>query len=236
MRFLLALAAACALAAAADGPVLLLGPYEAERLIVHREPVRLPPEVARLGLHGEVRVTVEVSPEGVVRRVRLVSGHPLLAGPALQAVRRYRFRPVEVQGRAAAWRGLLRIAVPDAAPVPDRREARAVPRGRPATASAWSRRTSSGSPLRSSRTSRAAPLGHTASQTPQPMQRSQTTSGRPFSSTSASNGHAGTQAPQRWQRPASMPATNPDGARIGTPLFFIAWMPPQQHGQQLQIA
>lgn len=135
MRFLLALAAACALAAAADGPVLLLGPYEAERLIVHREPARLPPEVARLGLRGEVRVTVEVSPEGLVRRVQLVSGHPLLSGPALKAVRRYRFRPVEVQGRAAAWRGLLRIPVPDPVRGLDPREARAGPSVRPAPAS-----------------------------------------------------------------------------------------------------
>lgn len=130
MRVLLALAAACAAAAGADEPVLLLGPYEAERLIVHREPVRLPPEVEQLGLRGEVRATVEVGPDGRVRRVQLVSGHPLLSGPALEAIRRYRFRPVELRGRPAAWRGLLRIPVPDPVRVLDPREARAGPSGR----------------------------------------------------------------------------------------------------------
>jgi TonB family protein len=117
-------AAACT---AAEGQLLLFGPYEAERLIVYREPVRLPPEVEQLGIRGEVRVSVEVSPEGRVRRAELVSGHPLLAGPALKALRRYRFRPVEVHGQPAAWRGLLRIPVPGPAPRQDPRQARCVP-------------------------------------------------------------------------------------------------------------
>lgn len=135
MPFLAVLAAACGLAAApAAAQVILLGPNEAEHFILRREPVRLPPEVEELGIRGEVRVIVEVGPDGRLRRVQLVSGHPLLVEPALRALRRYRFRPVEIHGRPVAWRGQVRIPVPDPVPRQDPREARAGPGVRPGPA------------------------------------------------------------------------------------------------------
>ncbi|MCS7044112.1 MAG: energy transducer TonB [Bryobacteraceae bacterium] len=118
------LAAACAfVSVAASGQVILLPSFEAERHILHREPVRLPPEIGETGIRGNVVVSVEVDPEGRLRRVQLVSGHPLLVEPALRALRQYRFRPIYLSGRPVAWRGTLRIRVPTPAARQDPREA-----------------------------------------------------------------------------------------------------------------
>lgn len=113
MRFWVLMAAALAIPPGCGAaPRVVLGFGEAEKLILHAEPVRLPPEVERLGLRGTVVVRLDVAEDGHVVHAVLVSGHPLLAGPALRAAAQYRFRPLMVQGHPVRWRGLLRIPVP----------------------------------------------------------------------------------------------------------------------------
>ncbi len=50
------------------------------------------PELARrMNLSGVVRIQVTVSPKGDVKNIKLVGGHPVLAGAALDAVKKWRF-------------------------------------------------------------------------------------------------------------------------------------------------
>jgi len=52
------------------------------------------PELARkMNLTGTVKVEVVVSPNGSVKDAKVLGGHPVLAGAALDAVRKWRFEP-----------------------------------------------------------------------------------------------------------------------------------------------
>lgn len=52
------------------------------------------PEVARqLDITGAVRLQVTVGPDGKVRQVKLLGGHPLLADAAMTAVKQWRYEP-----------------------------------------------------------------------------------------------------------------------------------------------
>ncbi len=52
------------------------------------------PELARkMNLSGTVRIAVVVAPNGTVKEAKVVGGHPVLAGAALDAIRKWRFEP-----------------------------------------------------------------------------------------------------------------------------------------------
>jgi TonB family protein len=52
------------------------------------------PELAqRMKIAGVVRVLVTVSPNGSIKEMKLMGGHPVLGNAALDAVRKWRFTP-----------------------------------------------------------------------------------------------------------------------------------------------
>jgi protein TonB len=52
------------------------------------------PEIAkRLALQGTVRLEVEINPDGKVKSVKALGGHPILIQSAEDAVRKWRFEP-----------------------------------------------------------------------------------------------------------------------------------------------
>jgi TonB family protein len=51
-------------------------------------------------IQGVVKITVLIGTDGHVENIRLVSGHPLLAPAALQAVRQWVFEPTQSHGQA----------------------------------------------------------------------------------------------------------------------------------------
>jgi TonB family protein len=52
------------------------------------------PELARrMNLVGTVKIEVVVAPNGTVKDARVVGGHPVLAGAALDAAKKWRFEP-----------------------------------------------------------------------------------------------------------------------------------------------
>ncbi len=56
------------------------------------------PELARkMNIVGTVKVEVVVSPSGTVKDARVVGGHPVLAGAALDAAKKWRFEPASVE-------------------------------------------------------------------------------------------------------------------------------------------
>ena len=61
------------------------------RKVVQHDDPEYPAIAARMSLHGTVKLKVRIAPDGTVRSVECVGGHPLLAESALKAVRKWRY-------------------------------------------------------------------------------------------------------------------------------------------------
>jgi protein TonB len=78
-------------------PIRVGGHIQPPRRIRHVDP--LYPELARrAGVAGVVVLECVIDREGAVRRVRVVSGHPLLDTAAVAAVREWSYRPTLLNG------------------------------------------------------------------------------------------------------------------------------------------
>lgn len=52
------------------------------------------PELAhKMNISGTVKIEVTVAPNGTVKEARIVGGHPVLAGAALDAAKKWKFEP-----------------------------------------------------------------------------------------------------------------------------------------------
>ena len=67
-------------------------PDEARKVKSQVTPVY--PELAKhMNVHGRVRLEVKVTPEGKVKSIHILGGHPLLSAAAQRAVEQWRFEP-----------------------------------------------------------------------------------------------------------------------------------------------
>lgn len=56
------------------------------------------PELARkMNIAGTVKIEVTVAPNGTVKEARVIGGHPVLANPALDAAKKWRFEPAPAE-------------------------------------------------------------------------------------------------------------------------------------------
>jgi TonB family protein len=65
---------------------------DVERMVVLREEPEYPPIAAKMNLHGTVKLKIWISPDGAVRRLEYIGGHPLLAESALKAVKIWKYQ------------------------------------------------------------------------------------------------------------------------------------------------
>lgn len=65
------------------------------RKIVYQEEPAYPEIALKMNLHGMVKVKVWIAPDGSVRRLEYVGGHPLLAESALKAIKNWKFQPAQ---------------------------------------------------------------------------------------------------------------------------------------------
>lgn len=74
---------------------LLAGALNADdlpaRKIVHSQVPYYPDVAAKMSLHGTVKLRIWIAPDGSVRRLEYIGGHPLLAESALKAVKEWKF-------------------------------------------------------------------------------------------------------------------------------------------------
>lgn len=63
-------------------------------------------------LVGKCGVGVVITPQGEIAEVRLVYGHPIIASAALDAVRKWKFRPYVKDGHAVEIEGEVEVNVP----------------------------------------------------------------------------------------------------------------------------
>jgi len=75
-----------------------------ERLVVTKVAPEYPPDAKEQKIQGVVVLSVIIDKEGNVSEIQLISGHPLLAPAAIEAVKQWKYRsyllngsPVEVE-------------------------------------------------------------------------------------------------------------------------------------------
>jgi TonB family protein len=87
--------------AATAGPIHLGAQQTQSEDIVRRAKSKvqpLYPELARkMNIAGTVKIEVVVAPNGTVKDARVVGGHPVLAGAALDAAKKWRFEPASAE-------------------------------------------------------------------------------------------------------------------------------------------
>ena len=64
-----------------------------ERKLVRREEPDYPAIAEKMALHGSVKLKIWINPDGTVRRLEYVGGHPVLAESALKAVKGWKYEP-----------------------------------------------------------------------------------------------------------------------------------------------
>jgi len=64
---------------------------QASRAIVKKEDPEYPQLAKNMNLHGSVKLKIWIKPDGSVRRLEYVGGHPLLVESALKAVKNWRY-------------------------------------------------------------------------------------------------------------------------------------------------
>jgi len=61
------------------------------------------PQLAKQArIQGTVVLTAEISKEGTIQNLQLVSGHPMLAPAAIEAVKQWRYKPYLLNGEPVA--------------------------------------------------------------------------------------------------------------------------------------
>jgi TonB family protein len=64
---------------------------QTERQVTRREEPDYPELAKKMKLHGTVKLRIWISPDGTVRRLEYVGGHPVLAESALKAVKGWHY-------------------------------------------------------------------------------------------------------------------------------------------------
>jgi TonB family protein len=82
-----------------DGPqkIRVGGNVQAQMVISGPKPL-YPADAKQAGIQGVVRLNVDIGKDGTVQDVQLASGHPLLAPPAMDAVRQWVYKPTLLNG------------------------------------------------------------------------------------------------------------------------------------------
>jgi len=83
----------------ATKPVRISEPVE-QAMLIHRVEPSYPPLAKQIHLEGTVRLRAIVGRDGMVRDLEVLSGQPLLAKAACEAVLQWRYRPTLLDGEA----------------------------------------------------------------------------------------------------------------------------------------
>jgi TonB family protein len=84
--------------------LLLIGSASAadrpQRAIVQRLEPEYPEIAKTMNLHGTVKLRIWIKPDGTVRRLEYIGGHPLLAESALKAVKSWKYAAAQKETTA----------------------------------------------------------------------------------------------------------------------------------------
>jgi protein TonB len=75
-----------------------VSPGVAQALLIKKVEPEYPQEARDKHIQGAVILQVKISEAGDVKDARLISGHPLLAPPAIEAVKQWKYKPYLLNG------------------------------------------------------------------------------------------------------------------------------------------
>lgn len=79
-------------------PPIRIGGNIQDARVLHKPPPVYPPEAVEQYVSGKVQLEAIIGIDGRVRDLKLISGHPLLAPAAMDAVSQWRYRPTRLNG------------------------------------------------------------------------------------------------------------------------------------------
>ena len=71
-------------------------------LLIRKVQPNYPPLARQARIQGTVLLQAEISKDGTIENLRLISGHPMLAPAAIEAVRQWRYKPYMLNGEPVA--------------------------------------------------------------------------------------------------------------------------------------
>ncbi len=71
-------------------------------LLIRKVQPNYPPLARQARIQGTVVLQAEISKEGTIQNLQLISGHPMLAPSAIEAVKQWRYRPYLLNGEPVA--------------------------------------------------------------------------------------------------------------------------------------
>jgi len=71
-------------------------------LLIKRVQPNYPPLARQARIQGTVLLQAEISKDGTIENLRLISGHPMLAPAAIEAVKQWRYKPYMLNGEPVA--------------------------------------------------------------------------------------------------------------------------------------
>jgi TonB family protein len=77
--------------------------------LIHKVQPRYPDLARMIHLQGTVYLRAIIATDGTVRQLEVISGNPMLANPALQAVREWRYQPTRLNGEAVEVKTLITV-------------------------------------------------------------------------------------------------------------------------------
>jgi protein TonB len=71
-------------------------------LLIKKIQPAYPPLARQARIQGKVLLQAEISKDGTIENLRLISGHPMLAPAAIEAVKQWRYKPYMLNGEPVA--------------------------------------------------------------------------------------------------------------------------------------
>jgi protein TonB len=71
-------------------------------LLIRKVTPNYPPLAKQARIQGQVVLQAEISKDGTIQNLQLISGHPMLAPAAIEAVKQWRYKPYLLNGEPVA--------------------------------------------------------------------------------------------------------------------------------------
>ena len=100
---ILALLSVClSLGVATADDVVRVSEGEARKMLMTKVDPEYPVMAKQLRLSGKVQVDCFIDPSGAVEKVQVLNGNPLFTSSITNAMKKWKFKPVEANGKAAS--------------------------------------------------------------------------------------------------------------------------------------
>ena len=96
------LGACLSLGVAAAEDLVRVSEGEARKMLVTKVDPEYPAMAKQLRLSGKVQVDCYIDPNGAVEKVQILNGNPLFTSSITNAMKKWKFKPVEANGKAAS--------------------------------------------------------------------------------------------------------------------------------------